>query len=266
MTTTFGRVTRIEVDNDVRMSMKDLDIEFEVEFDDDTNPNESIIKVFNLSKSTLSKINRNDKVGIVAGYETDGSGYILNSRVSSIRSEWEGVDRVTRITVIDGPDLSNKKTKKKTYGKNVKASQILKDLVPLLGVPTGKINLPKDVSYPKGYTVNEKVVEEVEKLAKACGAAFFIHKQRLYICRIADAASSTRFTLSSDTGLIGSPEPYENDGERGYKVKCLLQYRISTASLITIKSKTANGQFRVRRGRHIKNGSDFITEIEVVKA
>ncbi|MCY1690747.1 hypothetical protein OVA29_08770 [Exiguobacterium sp. SL14] len=45
----------------------------------------------------------------------------------------------------------------------------------------------------------------------------------------------------------------------------LPQYRITTASLITIKSRTANGKFRVRRGKHILSGSDHYTEVEVVR-
>ena len=284
MTTTFGRVTRVAVGKEVRINMDDLNVEFEVVFDDDTEPNESTINVYNLSNATIAKIKRNERVELTAGYKTDGAGVILSSRVSSVQNPRDGVDRITRIKVIDGPDLDGiqlperaettgkgkkktvKMTRKKTYGKNVKASQIIRDLVPLLGVAIGKIKLPKDVTYAKGYTVNGKVVDELKKLAEACKASFFIHKQRLYICTLADAASSTRFTLSSETGLIGSPEPYENDNERGFKVRCLLQYRISTASLITINSRTARGQFRVRRGRHVKSGSEFMTEIEVVKA
>lgn len=283
MSTTFGRIAKLNVADDILISMSDLHMEYEITFDDDINPNESLINVWNLSASTISRIQHNDKLTLTAGYKTDGSGVILSSRVSTVNTRRESVDKITAIKVIDGPNLGGillperktttgvgkkakvKLTRKKTYGKNVTASQIIRDLVPLLGVAIGKIKLPKDITYPKGYTVSGKVVVEIEKLARACGAAFFINKQRLYICRLAEAASSTTFELSSATGLIGSPEPYENDKERGYKVKMLLQYRITTASLITIKSRTANGKFRVRRGKHVLSGSDHYSEVEVVR-
>lgn len=284
MSNTFGQVAQLNISNEIVIRSAELTLDFEVKFDDDVNPNESTIEVYNLSSSTISKITRNDKVTLSAGYKSDGSGVILSSRVSSVRTRRESVDKVTLINVIDGPDLDGirlpeqaettgtgkkkkvKFTRKKTYGKNVRASHIIRDLASLLGVAIGKIKLVKDITYAKGYTVSGKVVEELEKLAKSCGVSFFINKQRLYICSLAEAASSTTFELSSDTGMIGSPEPYENDKEKGYKVKMLLQYRITTASLITIKSRTANGKFRVRRGKHIRKGTDHITEIEVVRA
>lgn len=284
MSTMFGRTAVLNVGKNVSIDSDNLTMNFEVIFDDDTDPNESTIEIYNLSNSTIAYLKRNERVTLTAGYKTDGRGVILSSRISSVRSPRDGVDRITRITVIDGPDLEGieipertettgtgkkkkvKKTRKKTYGKNAKASQIVRDLVPLLGVAIGKIRIPRDVTFAKGYTVEGKVLDELQKLAKTCRAQVFIHKQRLYFCPVADVATSTQFTLTSDTGLIGSPEPYEDDNERGYKVKCLLQFRIGVGSLINIDSRSVKGRFRVKRGRHYWDGSDFMTEVEVIKA
>ncbi|QBL97923.1 hypothetical protein EauM23_00030 [Exiguobacterium phage vB_EauM-23] len=283
MSTVFGRTTILEVGKRVAINSDDLTMRFDVVFDDDTDPNESVIEIFNLSKSTIAYLKRNERVSLTAGYKTDGKGVILASRVSSVRTLMSGVDKVTRITVIDGPNLDGiemperteitgkkkktvKKTRKKTYAKNTKASQIVRDLIPLLGVAVGKIRIPRDVTFSKGYTVEGKVLDELKKLAKTCRCQVFIHKQRLYFCTVADVATSTQFNFSSDTGLIGSPEYYENDEERGYKLRALLQFRVGVGSLVNIDSRTAKGRFRVKRGRHYWNGSDFMTEIEVVKA
>lgn len=283
MTTTFGRTAILEVGKRVAINSDELTLRFDVVFDDDTDPNESVIEVFNLSSSTIAYLKRNERLSLTAGYKSDGKGVILTSRVSSVRMVMSGVDKITRITVIDGPSLDGielpertevtgkkkkkvKKTRKKTYAKNTKASQIVRDLVPLLGVAVGKIRVPRDVTFSKGYTVEGKVLDELKKLAKTCRAQVFIHKQRLYFCTVADVATSTQFTFSSDTGLIGSPEYYENDEESGYKVRALLQFRVGVGSLISIDSRSVKGRFRVKRGRHYWNGSDFMTEIEVVKA
>lgn len=266
MSTSFNRTAVLNVGSQVSIDVDNLTMYFDVEFDDDTKPNESVIEVYNLSNSTISRLKRNEKLTLTAGYRSDGRGVILSSRISSVRSPREGVDRVTRITVIDGPDLSAKKSKKKTYAKNVRALTIVRDLIPGLGLAVGKVQLVKNPAFKKGYTVNENIVDELEKLAKTCGVSFFVHKQRVYFAPVSAVATKTSFVLSSETGLIGSPEPYEMDGERGFKVKCLLQYRIGVGSLITIKSRTANGTFRVKRGRHYYEGSNFMTETEVVKA
>lgn len=283
MSTLFGRRAVLNVGKSVTIDSDNLTMTFDIPFDDDTDPNESVIEIYNLSNATTKLLKRNETVSLSAGYKTDGSGVILASRVSSTRSYRNGVDRVTRITVIDGPNLDGiqlpertevtgkkkktvKKTRKKTYAKNTKASQIIRDLVPLLGVPVGKIRLPRDPVFAKGYTVDGKVLDELEKLAKTCRAQVFIHKQRIYVCPFSDVTTTNQFNLSSETGLIGSPEFYENEDESGYKLRCLLQFRIGLGSLITVDSKTVKGRFRVKRGRHYWSGSDFFTEIEVVKA
>lgn len=266
MSNMFGCTSVLNVGKYVSIDSDDLTMNFDVVFDDDTDPNESTIEVYNLSNSTIAYLKRNERVTLTSGYKSDGKGVILSSRISSVRSSKDGVDKVTRITVIDGPDLSEKQTKKKTYGKNTKASQVVRDLIPLLGVAIGKVSFPRDVTFAKGYTVEGKVLDELDKLAKTCRAQVFIHKQRVYFGTVADVATSTQFTLSSATGLIGSPEYYEDDTEKGYKVKSLLQFRIGVGSLIHIDSRTAKGRFRVKRGRHYWNGSDYMTEVEVVKA
>lgn len=284
MSTMFGRTAVLDVGKRVSIDSDNLTMRFDVVFDDDTDPNESTIEIYNLSNSTIAYLKRNERLTLTAGYKSDGRGVILSSRISSVRSPRDGVDRITRITVIDGPSLDGielpersettgtgkkkkvKMTRKKTYGKNTKASQIVRDLVPLLGVAIGKIRIPRDVTFAKGYTVEGKVLDELKKLAQTCRAQVFIHKQRLYFCTVEDVATSTQFTLSSDTGLIGSPEAYDSDNERGYKVKCLLQFRIGVGSLINIDSRSVKGRFRVKRGRHYWDGSDFMTEVEVIKA
>ena len=67
--------------------------------------------------------------------------------------------------------------------------------------------------------------------------------------------------LSGSTGMIGSPEKTEIEKKEGWKVKSLLNYQITTDTLIQIESKTVKGMFRVVKGRHT---SDWVTEMEVV--
>lgn len=50
---------------------------------------------------------------------------------------------------------------------------------------------------------------------------------------------------------------------KGWKVVTLLNHRITTDVIVTIKSKTAKGSFRVESGKHEGKGSTFVTEMEV---
>jgi hypothetical protein len=261
----FGRYTEVKTGN-VTLNSKDLTIEFEVPFDDDMEPNESKVTIYNLSQNTVNQIKRKENITINAGYKKD-HGVLLSGYISKVENTKQIPDFKTTIYILDTKSFDTKKTVKKSYKKNIKASHILKDLTASLGLKVAVFKLPKDKVYPKGYSVSGEVINTLHKIAKDCGASVYFNKGQLYIRSLKEGDDS-RFKLSSDTGLIKSPEPFEEekDGEtvKGYKVVCLLQYRMTTASIVEIESKTANGKYRVRKGRHYWNGDSYYTEMEVI--
>ncbi|MFB6475780.1 hypothetical protein ACFCW7_23250 [Paenibacillus glucanolyticus] len=248
------------------ISSKDLNIDFEVPFDDDPDPNESIITVYNLSEDTINRIKRDQPLSLLVGYEGD-EGVILTGRVSKSQTRFDGPDKRTEVYVIDGAKLDDKKTVKKTYKKNIRASQVINDLLPKLGLPVAALRLPKDKTYASGLSVNGSIANKINELCRDCGASFYISRGKIYIRSIKEG-DDIKFKLSSETGLIENPTPFEeeNDGKiiRGYHVSCLLQHRITTGSIIEISSKTVKGKFRVRNGNHIAADTDFFTEMDVL--
>ncbi|MFB8733911.1 hypothetical protein ACEQPO_08135 [Bacillus sp. SL00103] len=48
---------------------KDLEVRFEVPFDDDAKPNETKVEIFNLSSSTINKIKKGATMTVQAGYK-----------------------------------------------------------------------------------------------------------------------------------------------------------------------------------------------------
>jgi len=260
----FGRVVEVAVAGKTFRS-KDLYIEFDVPFDDDASPNESIVRIYNLTQDTIARIKRNDILTINAGYEGD-VGLLLSGRVSYVSTRKDGPDKVTSIYVLDGPDLTGKKIEEKAYAPGVTGQTILRDLIPLLKVPLAAFRLPKNKVYGDGYTVSGAIVDHCEEVAKDCGAAFYINRGKLYVRALSDG-DDARFVLRNDTGLVGSPEYFEDrDGVKGYHIECLLQHRITTASIIDLESKFVRGRFRVRRGRHVCNMDTFLTTAEVIES
>jgi len=260
----FGRVVEVSVSGKTFRS-KDLHIEFDVPFDDDASPNESVIRIYNLTQDTISRIKRNDVLTINAGYEGD-VGLLLSGRVSYVSTRKDGPDKVTSIYVLDSTDLTGVKIEEKAYAPGVTGRTILNDLVPLLKVPVGSFRLPKSKVYAEGYTVSGSIVDHCEEVAKDCGAAFYVNRGKLYVRPLTDG-DDARFVLRSDTGLVGSPEYFEDrDGVKGYHIECLLQHRITTASIIELESKFVRGRFRVRRGSHVCNMDTFLTTAEVIES
>lgn len=240
----------------------DLHIEFDVVFDDDPDQKESSVRVFNLSQNTINSLKRNQTITLNAGYEGD-VGVLLTGRISYVTTRKEGADKVTTINVIDGPDLSRVKVKKKTFRKGIRASTIVRDLVPLLGLPVAIIKLPKDKVYKRAVNISGEIAGTIKRLVKECGASMYINRGKLYIRPLTDG-DDAKFALSADTGLIDSPEYFQDEDSKGYNVRCLLQHRITTGSVIQITSMFVKGRYRVRRGSHSCSGNEFITDMEVI--
>jgi hypothetical protein len=268
----FGRVIRVKTSGGLTFSNDNLEIRFTVPFDDDPKPNISKIEIFNLSNDTINRIKRGETCTIEAGYRGD-VGVIAIGKVTSVLTRREGVDKITTITVMEGDDYSrikvdkrnstDKKSLKITFKKGTKASVIIKRLCSVLGIKLAYMKLPKDVVYKNGYTVTGLILNNLEEIVKDCGASMYYRRGQMVIRSIKEGTDE-RFILKEDTGLIESPEPFEEEGIKGYKVKCLLQHRITTASIIEIQSKTAKGKYRARKGEHRADGNDFVTEFEVI--
>ena len=270
MSNLFMRDTTINIGG--RIFESPLTINFEVPFDDTTELNTGSVEIYNLTDSTIKAMKKGQLVTIQTGYKGD-RGVIFEGIVEKVTTTREGVDKLTKIDLTDdaGGKWTDEKLKK-TYKGPIDAKTILADLMPRVGLAIGDFKLPKNHTYKKGKTVNGVISESIKAIAKDCNAKVHVNKKKLYV-REKGEADPYAVIVNKDTGLIGSPTPTESeetspDGEEktevsGWKVTMLLNHRISTDSTLSIKSKTANGQFRVTAGKHTQNGDSFYTECDV---
>jgi hypothetical protein len=92
------------------------------------------------------------------------------------------------------------------------------------------------------------------------------------IIRTLESGFDENFTIEEDTGLLSTPSQFEETDKKGsydvlmkgYKLRTLLQHRITTCSIVNIKSKSANGKYRAYKGKHILDANDFYTEFQCV--
>jgi hypothetical protein len=282
----FGRKMKITVGK-LTFNNDDLETHFEVTFDDDSKANQSTVDIYNLSKDTLAHIKKGDPINIQAGYGTS-TGVLASGKVSKILTKNEGVDKITTIYMIEGDDFSTVKITPKTadpaerykkgkskgkpmhqtmkiaFKAKTDGKTIITRLVAKLGIKLGgPIQLVRNKVYPKGYVVTGLIMNNLEEVVHDCGSVIY-HRRGKLIIRPLALGTDEKFLLKEDTGLIQSPDPFEEDGVKGFKVKCLLQHKITTASIIQIQSKTANGTFRVRKGNHIADENDFYSEFDIV--
>lgn len=242
----------------------DFEIDFLVSFDDDSEPNISHVMIYNLSDTTIALLKKGENLILNAGYEGD-VGTILLGTIDKQETTWEGIDKVTKLTVSEGSDKWLNAYVSKSYAPGSTSKAILTDLAGMFGMELGELRLVNDITYARGRSVSGMLQSVMRQIVKETGSKFHISQGKILI-RPWEAGTQTGFVLNADTGLIESPQPFEeeNNGQKtsGYRVRMLLNHRITVDSILQIQSKTANGTFRVRRGSH--SGADFITEVDVV--
>ncbi|WP_379142376.1 phage protein [Paenibacillus sp. sgz500992] len=258
----FGRIAEIMTGN-MSFALSKYTMEGSVPFDNDALPNESELRVWNLAQTTINNIKRNGVLMLNAGYTGD-IGIILHGRISAVRTRWEGVDKVTTINVLDSEDLSKREVTEIAFAKGTLASAIIKQMAGYIGLPVAQMQLYQDYRYQEGYTAKGKVTDIITEVCKDCRTSCFINQSKLYVRNLRSGADAV-FALSPDTGLIGSPEFFEDNGIKGYKIQAQLQRRITTASVINLTCREFSGRLHVRGGSHkFSNTGDFITEVEAV--
>ncbi|RUL56457.1 phage protein [Lysinibacillus antri] len=265
MSKLFMRVVEV-ISGNVKMNNTDLDIEFEIPFDDDLDPNLSEIRVYNLSQTTINQLKQGQKITVNAGYKED-KGLVLSGEINSVSSIRNGADKVTTIKVLDSVPYNAKKTLQRSYKKNIKADAVIKDLAKALGLKIAVLKLPTNKTFQKGYSIDGEIVKSIQNIANDCGASAYISRQQAYIRSIKEG-DDNKFLLTADTGLIGSPEYFEEEKSgklvKGYRLKSLLQYRMHAGSIVELQSVEVKAKVRLRKGKHICKGNSFYTEGESI--
>lgn len=272
----YGRYINVSTKN-VNISGDQIDVEFDVPFDDDTEPNEAEITVYNLTESTIHSIKVGEWIVISAGYKGNGnSGIIFKGYVSKITSKLSDVDRVVSIKALDTINLKDRQLCSIAFSQSTPASFIVEALVKKLGVPIGMMKFgQRNACAGEKYIVEGSLLDAINDFAKDCGVVVYPNGGFVYV-RPRNVRAGELFEVSAKNGMVGSPEIFEetetykvNEKEitrtlTGYKIKMLLQHNITVGSGISLRSSIANGEFVVRAGRHYCSGSDFYTEIEVM--
>lgn len=262
----FGSVATIK-SGQVSISSETLDIEFVVPFDDDMEPNEAEIKVYNLSNNTLKQLKKGAAISISAGYKGD-AGVLFSGFISKIKTVHEGADKVTSINAMD--DIKDHAVESIAFAKGTKASYILKKLIDKTGIPVAVFSPRRDYTYKDSQTVDGDLMENISRYAKVCGISVYVSKGKIY-ARYIKNGDNINFTVSSDTGLIGSPSPFEEEVTAedftetvsGYEIEMLLQHRMCAGAIVALKSVDASGTYRVCSGEHRFSAYEAITKFKM---
>lgn len=240
-------------------SNKNIDIDFSVEFSNSPEPNIHEISIWNTSEDTKALIKKGLPVILTAGYGDD-IGSIAVGTVGSFEVVRHDIDNELKLLVGDGIESWLNQTVTRSYKANISAISVVNDLLGSFGLEVGKVSLGANITYTNGISFNTTLNNAIKQVAKDTKSKFYIKNGVVFLVDESFNVT-TGFLLNKDTGLIGTPERMDIDGKEGWKIRSLLNHRLSTDSLLQVQSRSLNGNVKVIKGKHT---SDFISELEVL--
>lgn len=254
----------------VTLKSSELDFEFDVPFDDNLESNEGEIIVYNLSDNTIKQLKAKQSLSVEAGYEGD-TGVLFNGYITKVSTNRENADKVTTIKIVD--DIGEKESVNLSFGSGRTASYILKVLLNKTGLPIAKFSVERDHTYDNDVTVDEPLETAIKKYSEVCGVSTFTRGGAIYCGRLESMTPDYGFNVSEETGMIGSPSPFEEtvtaedyeDILEGFEIEMLLQHKAAAGAVVFLKSEQYKGTYYIKSGSHRFNESECITTIKVVR-
>ena len=262
----FGSVATIQ-SGDTTISSEELDVEFVVPFDDDMEPNEAEITVYNLSNNTIRQLKRGAAISITSGYKGD-TGVLFRGYISKVQTAHEDADKVTTIYALD--DIKDHGIESIAFAKGTKASYILQALIKKTGIPVAVFSVRRDHTYKDAQTVDGDLMENIRKYAEVCGISVYVSRGKIY-ARYIKEGDNLNFELSSERGMIGSPSPFTEEIKAedfketvsGYEAEMLLQHRMCAGAIVKLNAQDAKGTYRVCSGEHRFSTYEAVTKIKM---
>jgi hypothetical protein len=261
-------------------------IAFSVKKDNNKDPNQAEITVFNLSDDTVNYINRsirnNLAVALAVGYEGQDLVMIFKGTVQWVSDTFNNTDRKTVLHCLDGGINIAEARTSRSYPKGTKVKKVVADLVKDLGTTEGNIHIDTDQTLSSSSAMCGNTSHYLEHICRSIDHNVSIQDGSVYVTPRSQMSSARCAYISPETGLIGSPEPFHNDIKPtkkvtksskkakkptdGVKFKCEMNGAILPEKTVWLKSHDYDGGFKVVSVTHTgdREGKDWTTEVESV--
>lgn len=266
----FGFHVHLEVDTAdqaLKLDYPEFEIEFTADFDDQPTPAQTEIDIYNLSPSTINRIQKNQAIRLSAGFTGD-VGILTQGTITHVAPPLkDGGDEKFTLIMQEGIDYSDDKS---SYGKDIdttfanytSARTILSSVAQQAGINLQIASLANDSVYNGGYSASGKPIDALQEVAEFTGSKLLYLHGQLMVVDFAQG-SYDAFSINNNTGLLTSPTREEDFDWEGYSFDCILNHRLAAGSIINLGSKYVNGQYRVMSGEHTFDGVEARTQLEV---
>jgi len=273
----FGRLIKLKVDNGRESYyFSDYRINFTAS-KKGRNASSCRVSIYNLSENTRNYIfNGNQKIYLSAGYlEESGEEIVYIGDIKSTENRMQRPDIITIIDSGDGAVALCDAQISLSYNPGSDGKQMLREIVDSFKLPKKTNlsliqNIKKIFSNGFNYTGSSQVV--LDKICKNMGLTWSIQNDELKVYEDYNTDKSVWIELSSDTGMLGSPNKIKiKQGDKdvdGWIIETLLQPKAEPGGVIVVSSAiTGNDKlFKIVSVEHTGDNfeGDFKTIIEAV--
>ncbi len=275
----YTSVTVLNAEGTVRVAdweSTGYDFTFECNFHDSLEPCGGQICVYNLSDSTIQKIQPGMITMVRGGYgmhtQSDQGAY-MTGIITNVLTSWDGSDKCTEISATNLSHNIGTSRVQQTFTAPVAASFILGQLCAQSGLPLGEFSLRGDHIFTQTLTLEGEIGDLIDEMATLCGVWAFVVQGGLFVRDLRRDPRRNIFVLNEISGLIETPEvwcetrhsrysPQDEPPEvlQGYRVRTLLNHRLTPGAGVHLDARYAKGYFTVKECRHVYNGCGGYTE------
>lgn len=276
----FDRTLRVEIvvaldENKTNtaklLDVSELRVDFNIQNNEESNPNKSTIKIFNLSESNRDLIT-NDKyavtVSVFAGYVENNSEFLIaKGDIDDILVKKMGAGTTTVLMIEDGKTEIDNAYFNKSYAKGVSKKKIIKDAVKSLKLDSlltdARIDQilsildGSDEKNTQGSTFSQKTKDFLNTYLPKIGISWSVQNGKVLLLGHEDVVSDDMYLLTPSTGLIGQPQKTiikekKKKGDKkesnliGYDIQSLILPDVKIGYLLSIESFNFTGVVKIK--------------------
>lgn len=247
----LGEVNTSSATNKQSVVITEQHIEFDTQHHQGSKPDTMELKIYNLSRETISIFDKKDVlVSLYVGYGDEEPVLLFRGNKSFMETTKSNTEIITRVLVTDGYVSIREGRAHTTSPEGSTVESIIRDIV-AKGMPDIKnINMNGDNlkrTYNKGYAVNGNATTALNNITSTNALMWNISENiTLNVFPIKGSIKKEAIVISPTTGLINTVEKTNQDikalkkdlqapEDEGIKFKMLLNPLIKAGQLISIE-------------------------------
>jgi hypothetical protein len=278
----FDRECFVDVqspDEDTGFRLEGFRVQFKAVRSLGKHPNTCELSVTNLSREHRAALQkRHARIRLMAGY-VGSSSQLFSGQARSVDNVRRGTEWETKVRCGDGERQYVYGSCSESFAPGTPVADVIRRLARISGLGIGNVELalqsaasskvPVVERYENGFTAYGNTSTALDNAITAAGFEWSIQDGQLQLLRPGAVVAQRPVLLTSDSGLIGSPEhgaPGKKGGPAPLKVRALLMPNLRPGGRVELRTEgIPKASYRISRVEHSgdTSGTTWYSDMEV---